>query len=74
MGIGFRHPLQNLVVAISILPFRSFPPLTEGFRAQGYSPVHFAAGGSSFLTEGPLRGATSGGGTNVAQVIPDCAW
>jgi len=32
------------------------------------------AGGSSFFTEGPLGGSTCGGGTCVAQVMPDCAW
>src|SRR5205823_7553318 len=74
------HPLESVSGSrCRILPspyqsFRSFPPLTEGFRAEGYSSVHCAAGGSSFLAGSPLRGAASGGGTNVAQVIPDCAW
>ena len=32
------------------------------------------AGGSSFFAEGPLGRSTCGGGTCVAQVMPDCAW
>ena len=36
--------------------------------------VQVEAGGSSFFAEGPLGRSTCGGGTWVAQVMPDCAW
>ena len=36
--------------------------------------VQVEAGGSSFFAEGPLGRSTCGGGTWVAQVMPDCGW
>ena len=36
--------------------------------------VQVEAGGSSFFPEDPLGRSTCGGGTYVAQVMPDCAW